>query len=93
MLNKEAMMSERKLTDAYWIEVGVLRERIRVLDVIQSQVCGCMPDCDRIDIHASQLIELVEPDSQRRALHELQRLSEKTGEHEHFDNPLIDKDD
>lgn len=30
-------------------------------------------------------------DEQRKALDELQQLAEKTGEHETFDNPLIDE--
>ena len=31
-------------------------------------------------------------DQQRKALNELQQLAEETGEHENFDNPLIDED-
>ena len=42
---------------------------------------------------AGQLIPLIEREAQDRALalHELQRLAEETGEHENFDNPLIEK--
>ncbi|CAB4128558.1 hypothetical protein UFOVP111_43 [uncultured Caudovirales phage] len=81
-------MSERKLTNAYWMEVGALRERERILAALSSQICDCSEDCDRIDIHAPQLISLIKNDPIR----ELQQLAEETGEHEHFDNPLIDDD-
>jgi hypothetical protein len=46
---------------------------------------------------AGKLIPLIEQQMQeqvqRMALTELQQLAEETGEHENFDNPLIDKDD
>ena len=71
------------------MEVGALRERERILEVLTSQICDCSPNCDRIDTYATQLIALIKGDP----LKELQRLAEETGEHENFDNPLIDKDD
>jgi hypothetical protein len=42
---------------------------------------------------AGELIPLIEKEAQERAiaLYELQRLAEETGEHENFDNPLIDE--
>jgi hypothetical protein len=77
------MMSERKLTDAYWMEVGALRERERLLKVVED------------DTHPiwfgplqSAFIALIK----NEPLKELQQLAEETGEHEHFDNPLIDKE-
>jgi hypothetical protein len=43
---------------------------------------------------AGELIPLIEKEAEQRitALNELQRLAEETGEHENFDNPLIEKD-
>ena len=76
-------MSERKLTDAYWMEVGALRERERLLKVVED------------DTHPiwfgplqSAFIALIK----NEPLKELQRLAEETGEYENFDNPLIDEE-
>jgi hypothetical protein len=80
-------MSERKLTNAYWMEVGALRERERILDLVSSQVCDCTPDCGRLDTTVEKVINLIKEDP----LKKLQQLAEETGEHENFDNPLIDK--
>jgi hypothetical protein len=81
-------MSGRKLTDAYWMEVGAVRERERIIEALYSQICDCSEDCDRIDTPAPQLISLIK----NEPLRELQRLAEETGEYEHFDNPLIDEE-
>ena len=45
----------RSLTNAYWIHVGELRERERILNIISEESCDCSDDCDRIDMFFPQL--------------------------------------
>lgn len=89
-------MSERKLTDAYWIEIGASRERESIVARLESyleltkfstEVEGAI-DNPEWDSGFSAALALVKGDP----LKELQRLAEETGEHENFDNPLIDRD-
>lgn len=82
----------RSLTNAYWIHVGELRERARILEdlhqLLNDEVNDVAGDMDRAR-GIEMAIELI----QEPPLRKLQRLAEETGEHEHFDNPLIDKDE
>jgi hypothetical protein len=131
----------RRLTHAYWIEVGTQRERARVFKLWEAEMkCPCEepmqhlkkelenpmssitwvvgPNGEPIPYNiktdagkrlwiylnnqhgagtwglAGELIPLIEKEAQERAiaLYELQRLAEETGEHENFDNPLIDNE-
>ena len=87
-------MSERKLTDAYWIEVGIIRERHRIIELVKD----CFIDNGAADYGigyndaVGEILTLLQDDPRRKSLNELQRLAEETGEHENFDNPLIKKD-
>jgi len=84
-------LTNRRLTNAYWIEVGVQRERMRVVELLEQHQCT-FTDVDVVKCWCgsfNEAIELIKIDP----LKELQRLAEETGEHEHFDNPLSDKDD
>jgi hypothetical protein len=41
------------------VDIGVHQERLRILKIIESQLCTCVPDCDMVDIYGPQLIELI----------------------------------
>jgi hypothetical protein len=83
-------MSDRKLTDAYWLELGAIKERARILEslhqLLSDEVKDVAGDMDRAR-GIEMAIALIRGDP----LKELQRLAEETGEHENFDNPLIDE--
>jgi hypothetical protein len=54
-------MSGRKLTDAYWMEVGAVRERERIIALLKTELprvtgCGCCLDAD---LSSEELIALI----------------------------------
>ncbi|CAB5219780.1 hypothetical protein UFOVP221_138 [uncultured Caudovirales phage] len=83
-------MSERVLTNAYWMEKGAQEERAKILEqlhqLLSDEVKDVAGDMDRAR-GIEMAISLIKGDP----LRDLQRLAEETGEYETFDNPLIDK--
>jgi hypothetical protein len=49
----------RSINNLYWIEIGKLRERERILDIIIEQACDCHKNCDRLDIHLPHLLDRI----------------------------------
>jgi hypothetical protein len=64
-------MSERVLTNAYWMEEGARIERERILDLVSSQVCDCTPDCGRLDTTVEKMINLIKGESKVKEINEL----------------------
>lgn len=58
-------MSERKLTDAYWMEVGAVRERERIIALLRNSVSYCKDehlceDCEPV----KRLIALIKGENE-----------------------------
>ena len=50
-------MSDRKLTDAYWMEVGAVRERERILALLESEDWDAPEIADPYVRHITALIK------------------------------------
>jgi hypothetical protein len=67
------------------IRTGAEQERERIIALLEAHVSGL--NLEWFEMKWSDLVALINKDP----LKELQQLAEETGEYEHFDNPLIDK--
>lgn len=87
-------MSGRKLTDAYWMEVGALRERERIIEGVVALTRDhpdaelVLSDGTTLSEYWNKVVALIKNEPHK----ELQRLAEETGEYKNFDNSLIDDD-
>ena len=68
------------------LELGVLRERERIIALLEKRT-GVVDGDLMLAEYWSVVVALIKEDP----LRDLQRLAEETGEYETFDNPLIDK--
>lgn len=73
---------------AWGCEEGEQAERKRIIALLNESFPAGWDYAEKDPIVS--VITLIKEDAQRRVLDELQRLAEETGEHENFDNPLID---
>lgn len=46
------------------VSVGEYKERIRILDIVASQICDCTLDCGRLDTTVEKMISLIKEENE-----------------------------